>query len=519
MEYNHLFPVANLNEKTVKKGATVSDTVKFIPEVVHETLSQTKAIAERLQGSTVSETCRNIWHFVYGHIAYHKDDEGKEQIRSPARTWHDRSRGVDCDCYTVFISSILTNLKIPHGLRIAKYKQDHFQHIYPVVPRSGRHITIDCVVEHFNYEEPYTEIKDTTMDLQYLSGLDDPDFSGDDEMGKLQLFKKKTASASTTPAPKKKGVLKKVIGKALNVVNKVNPATVLLRNGVLAAMKLNLMNVAGRLKYAYLSDAEAQKRNIDMAKFQKLKQIKDKLEKIFFGAGGKPENLKNAILTGKGNKNKEVSGLGYNLPEAELGDMDESTPLPQLLGEEMYHSENVEGMEDMDGLGELGEPVTAASITAASGALASLAALMKNIGSIFKGKQKGSEDFESGTSDSATNLPAEIEKNKEEISKMEIPSDQSDSSQSDSTSTSSETSKTSDSTSTDSGSGGDKQETFWDKNKKWLKPTLWGAGGLTLLALGYKMLSGKKEEAPPAKTLSGTKKKKPKNKKDEVALM
>ena len=510
MEYNHLFPVANLNEKTVKKGATVSDTVKFIPEVVHKTLSQTKSIAEKLCSSTVSETCRNIWHFVYNHIAYHKDAEGKEQIRSPARTWHDRSRGVDCDCYTVFISSILTNLKIPHRLRIAKYKQDHFQHIYPVVPRGGRHITIDCVVEHFNYEEPYTEIKDTTMYLEYLSELDElpeNDFSGYDEM--RTLFKKKNSGSSPQ---QKKGVFKKFIGKALNVVNKVNPATVLLRNGVLAAMKLNLMNVAGRLKYAYLSDADAQKRNIDMGKFQRLKQVKDKLEKIFFGAGGKPENLKKAILTGKGNKNKEVSGLGYAFPENDLWEMDESTPLPQLLGDDVYHSEN---MEDTEGLGELGEPVTAASITAASGAIASLAALLKGIGNIFKKKEKGSEDFENSGGDSASNLPVEIEKNKEEISKMDIPSDQSDSS----STSSSETSKTSDSSSTDSSSDDSKKEGFWDKNKKWLKPTLWGAGGLTLLALGYKMLSGKKEEAPPAKSLSGTKKKKPKNKMEEKALM
>lgn len=518
-QYAPLFPVANLTDEMVKKGASVSDTVKFIPKVVNETLFQTEKIAELLKGDSVPETCRNIWHFVYNHINYHKDDEGLEQIRSPARTWHDRyPRGVDCDCYTVFISSILTNLKIPHRLRIARYKQDYFQHIYPIVPKAnGKYITIDCVVEHFNYEEPYTEIKDTTMDLQYLSGLDDKpttadvqDLFGDEEIGKL--FKKK-ASASKADAGKKKGGLKQFIKKAVHITNRVNPATVLLRNGVLASMKLNIMKVAQRLKWAYLSDAEATKRGVDIGKLKKLREVKDKLEKIFFGAGGKPENLKKAILTGKGNKNKEVSGLGYGYAEADLGDMNEYTPMSQLLGEEIFGSENEES------LGELGEPVTAASITAASGALAAIGALLKSIGNIFPKKEKGTEDFESAGNEDAKNLPAEIEKNKEEMSKMDVPSENTDSSESDSSSSSKTENKSSDNS---SGGGDDsKKEGFWDKNKKWLKPTLWGAGGLSALVLGFKMFGGKKEEKPSAKpALSGTKKKKNyKDKKEPVALM
>ncbi|MBI4929299.1 MAG: hypothetical protein HY841_00935 [Bacteroidetes bacterium] len=256
------------------------------------------------------------------------------------------------------------------------------------------------------------------------------------------------------------------------------------------------MKVAQRLKWAYLSDAEATKRGVDMGKLQKLRQVKDKLEKIFFGAGGKPENLRKAILTGKGNKNKEVSGLGHGYAETDLGEMNEYTPLSQLLGEEIFGSENEES------LGELGEPVTAASITAASGALAAIGALLKNIGNIFPKKEKSSEDFETtGKEGDVKNLPAEIEKNKEEMSKMDIPSEKIDS-------TSSETSKT-DNSAGDGGSDDSKKEGFWDKNKKWLKPTLWGAGGLSALLLGFKMFGGKKEETPPVqKNLSGTKEKK-----------
>ena len=254
--FRKLIPQAKLTETTIKRGATVQDTVKLIPQVVGQTKWQTKALAKQLKGDSTYATCRNIWEFVYNHIRYHRDDEGLEQIRSPARAWHDRERGVDCDCYTVFISTILTNLRIPHVLRITKYKQDYFQHIYPIVPtKGGGYITIDCVVDRFNYEEPYTEKQDTPMDLQLLEGLDDLENEN------------KLSGGEETQELGKKGWFKKFTHNALHAFNRVNPATVLLRNGILACMKLNLFKVPQRLKYAYMTEAQAQKRGVDMGKW------------------------------------------------------------------------------------------------------------------------------------------------------------------------------------------------------------------------------------------------------------
>ncbi|MCC7302792.1 MAG: hypothetical protein IT233_09130 [Bacteroidia bacterium] len=486
-QYNSMFPSANLKDETVKKGATVGDTVRFIPKVVNDTLSQTEQVAEMLRGKNLSETCKNIWDFVYNHIRYSKDEEGKEQIRSPARTWHDRQKGVDCDCYSVFISSILTNLKIPHSLRIAKYRKDYFQHIYPIVHKpNGKYITIDCVVDYFNYEEPYTEIKDTKMDLQYLSGTDD-DFNGYDSEDGLGKKKQKE---------KGKGKVKELLKKGLHITNRANPATLLLRNGLLAAMKLNIMKIGQRIKYAYMTDEQAKQKGVDMARLQHLRKVKDKLEQIFYGAGGKPENLKKAILTGKGNKNHEVSGHGV---------MNEATPLPELLGHEMFQSENAET------LGELGEPVTAASITAATGALAAIAGLLKSIGNIFPKKNTGeSKEFEtSGNETDPKNVQNEIEQNKNEILKL------------DATASDVNSSGSSNKTASDSGgSGGDTppdKQGFWDKNKNWLKPTLIGATGLGLLYLGYNAVTSSKESKQ--KSMSGTKSKTSHDKKDPVALM
>lgn len=457
-EYDHLFPKANVDTHTVMKNAGVGDTVAFIPKVVHKTLDHTKGIADVLQGKNDYETCRNIWQFVYNHIAYRKDKDGYEQIRSPARSWHDRKAGVDCDCYTTFISSILTHLGIRHKLRITKYHRDYFQHIYPIAElQNNRQVVIDCVTDKFDYEVPFSEKKDYKMDLQYLNGLDgysDDYINGMDGTGGMEelgkLFKKKAKSGGSSGGGGKKkkkggGIFKKIGGavkkagqgvkkavkkvnlkKVLNVVNKFNPATVALRNGVLASMKLNVGNVAKRMRWSYITPEQAKAKKMDIGKWNKLVEARKKLEKIFYGAGGKPENLKKAILNGKGNKNHEVHGLdGFGAlydhrtgrfhhqmstkpgmrrispmhPHHPVNRMNKHMPLRTVIGNEMFQSENPVGA-----LGELGEPVSMAMIAAASGVIAAIASTLKKIGDIFGGKGKGSEDF-----DDAANADAEKE--------------------------------------------------------------------------------------------------------------
>jgi hypothetical protein len=518
-EHEHLFPPASLKDETVKKGASVADTVRFIPKVVRGTLGQTEKIAQRLKGSSLAQTCRNIWDFVYTHIAYSKDKDGVEQIRAPARSWHDRKKGVDCDCYSVFISSILTNLGIPHILRIAKYKKDYFQHIYPIVPKAnGKYITIDCVTDNYNYEEPFKEIQDTKMDLEYLSGTDDDmngNFGDGDDLGKLKLKLK-------VPKVLKKIKLGKLLKKGLHAINRVNPATLLLRTGVLASMKLNIFKVAQRLKYSYLTEEQAKQKGMNIEKWKHLKQVREKLDKILFGAGGKPENMKKAILTGKGNKNHEVSGLGF-IYDSSLDGMNANTPLSDLLGD-IYHSE----MEELHGLGELGEPATAASLASAAGVVGTIAALIKKIGNIFEKKDaEGSKEFEEGAQAPAEekNLPAEIEQNKEELKKMDEASK--DSSSDSGSSSDTAVAKRSPESAEEEGEG--EHEGFWDKNKKWLKPTMWGVGALTVLGIGYKAMKGNKQTMPPqpqlpaqpSAQLSGTrrKRKRKEKKKKHVALM
>lgn len=545
--YRHLFPKAKAIDNTVKMGATVSDTVDFIPQVVKNTQWQVENfVNEELRGLSTYSACEKLWHFVKNHVRYKKDKRGLEQVRSPRRLIHD---GVgDCDCFTTFISTCLTALKIPVINRITKYKENYFQHIYPIVPLgNGKYITMDCVVDRFNYEEPYTEKKDNKMDLQYLDGIEETEkinlsgnvdaqdlFGWENDMGdlgKLKLFKK-NASSSAMPEENqggkkgKKGFqkFKNIAKRALNLTNKINPATAVLRAGILASMKVNVMKVAEKLKWAYLSEEEAKKKGADMGKFGRLKKVLYKIEQIFYTAGGKPENLKKAILSGRGNRHHEVSGLGLiDAYEIQAYGIDDSAPLPQLLGD-IYHDEFVSGLEGTEGLGVI---ATSASIAAASTIMGTIAALLKSIGSLFpkkKGEEGGGGDGGSGDGGSGDGGESGGGEDSSEPSvKTSGGDDNADDNSSQEKKTPATTKKQTPASNDNSGgddteentngTGSNKKEKaddtedkptglkgFWENNKKWIKPVGIGVAVAGALYAGYRMITGNKEKTKKATT-------------------
>ncbi|MEN7547849.1 transglutaminase-like domain-containing protein [Rapidithrix thailandica] len=182
-QYNRLFPPFSQLEGTDKilQHGDVFDTLNLIEKIVKETLGDTKKLARHLKGKDLETTTKNIFDFIYRHIQYRKDDPGTEQLHRPLRIWKERARGVDCDDYTIFISSILSNLKVPHYYRMTRYKgRDYYQHVYVVVPKAGHrlsqgHYVIDPVVDRWNYEVPYSAKFDRAMHLpiQYLNGVDE----------------------------------------------------------------------------------------------------------------------------------------------------------------------------------------------------------------------------------------------------------------------------------------------------------------------------------------------------------
>jgi hypothetical protein len=169
--YNPYFPPPDERDRVIIDDGEVTDTVELMEKVVWKYLDDTKRIAPLLRRPSTHETCKAIWEFIYGYVQYKLDKRGLEQLRRPARSWAERATGVDCDCMSIFASSILANLKIPHKFRITKYSQDSWQHVYVIVPTTGanKYCVIDAVVSEFNYEKKYTDKMDYDMNLKGIN--------------------------------------------------------------------------------------------------------------------------------------------------------------------------------------------------------------------------------------------------------------------------------------------------------------------------------------------------------------
>lgn len=182
-EYDRYFPKPSNTHKVAVDLGDVFDTIVEMQSVVDASLDNTQKIAKTFASSSLEQTCRKIFAFCYNHIQYEQDDAGIEQLRTPARTWADRERGVDCDDYSIFIASILTNLNIPCYFRMTKYGgKEHYQHIYIIVPKGtglslnnkANYYTIDPVIDRFNYEVPFSAKHDkkVMMPIHVLNGID-----------------------------------------------------------------------------------------------------------------------------------------------------------------------------------------------------------------------------------------------------------------------------------------------------------------------------------------------------------
>ena len=185
---------------------------------------------------------------------------------------------------------------------------------------------------------------------------------------------------------------KKILKPALKTFNRfLNPATILLRNGFLLAMKINLMKVASRLRFGYLSDAEARKRGMSMSGFSKLKGAIRKAHKIYELAGGKSKNLKKAILTGKGNRDRKVPLSGFELGSPVEFDDDFTDEFERMVVE--MDPDDVEslleGTIEIEGLGAI---ATGSAIAAASGAVATVSSLLNKITGVFDKAEKVKSD-------------------------------------------------------------------------------------------------------------------------------
>ena len=80
------------------------------------------------------ESIKKIFDGVFNIATFFPDPEGQQYIRTVNRTLKDRR--ANCVDYTVFISSFLRAMKVPHIIRMVSFDKENpksYQHIYPLL--------------------------------------------------------------------------------------------------------------------------------------------------------------------------------------------------------------------------------------------------------------------------------------------------------------------------------------------------------------------------------------------------
>lgn len=167
----------NLGSGDTLFGVTMMQKMilKFYPQV--------SRLAELLKGETLQETCINIKRFLYFNIQYDKDLK-VQTLRSPASSWANRQKGIDCKSFSIFAGCILANyLGIKFAIRRIEQKRlfpGKVSHVYVVVPKNQQSpdfdevFAIDATIKKIS-EPVYAKKYDLIMDKLNYVGMNAAD--------------------------------------------------------------------------------------------------------------------------------------------------------------------------------------------------------------------------------------------------------------------------------------------------------------------------------------------------------
>lgn len=144
-----------------KKSFRTNDIIKLVQEVIRTDVDDTEVLARRFTPDRAG--FRALFDFVDAHFRYKEDPAGIQWVQSPSYLW--KTRVGDCKSYTVFISSVLQNIGVPHLIRYVAYGGRQYRHVYPVALLNGEEIPLDVVWKKqergpFGKEKRYKKKKD-----------------------------------------------------------------------------------------------------------------------------------------------------------------------------------------------------------------------------------------------------------------------------------------------------------------------------------------------------------------------
>lgn len=159
-DYSHLIDNADHTDQLTGYGFDKA-TIDTLIDTCQRYYKQVAKLAAHLKADTPAQSAFNVWHWLHTNIKYNYDADGKEEIRTPARSWADRQSGVDCDCLSVFTACLLLNMGYAPKFEIVAFaNKPQYSHIF--VNLDG--MAIDRVLPTFN-RRPSLITKTLFMDI------------------------------------------------------------------------------------------------------------------------------------------------------------------------------------------------------------------------------------------------------------------------------------------------------------------------------------------------------------------
>lgn len=163
-DYSPMIPKSDGNSTAPRTGG-LQDTIAQIQATYRKSRPQVKQLATFLKAETLEQSAYNIWHFLKTQVQYKLDPSGTEEIRTAARSWDDRYKGVDCEDFSIFVAALLSEMGFKPVFEIVAFNgKPNFGHIFVTV---GDYI-VDVVMGQFN-QLPKNITK--TMQIKELSGV------------------------------------------------------------------------------------------------------------------------------------------------------------------------------------------------------------------------------------------------------------------------------------------------------------------------------------------------------------
>ena len=155
-------PLPNYKKVLHHVNGDTNDIIKVVMDVVKMPHANMAEFARQFPPTV--NGLRKLHDTMMQRLMYKEDPSGVQLVQYPAHLWH--SAIGDCKSYTVFISSILKNIGVPHIIRFTAYSRGHVTHVYPVALLDGYQIPIDVVLSQvenrntFGTEKPYHHKRD-----------------------------------------------------------------------------------------------------------------------------------------------------------------------------------------------------------------------------------------------------------------------------------------------------------------------------------------------------------------------